>query len=55
LELDAIRVSLKNLRTFPFIAEREQSGQLKLHGAYFGIADGHLHILNDQTDQFEVQ
>lgn len=55
LELDAIRVSLKNLRTFPFIAEREQSGQLKLHGAYFGIADGILHVLNDQTDIFEAQ
>jgi carbonic anhydrase len=55
LELDAIRVSLQNLRTFPFIAEREQSGQLKLHGAYFGIADGILHVLNDQTDQFEAQ
>ncbi|MFN3450710.1 MAG: carbonic anhydrase [Sphingorhabdus sp.] len=55
LELDAIRVSLQNLRTFPFIAEREHSAQLKLHGAYFGIADGNLHVLNDQTDQFEVQ
>lgn len=55
LELDAVRVSLSNLRSFPFIAEREQTGQLKLHGAYFGIADGNLYVLNDQTDIFEVQ
>ena len=29
---DAVKVSLANLRTFPFIAEREQAGSLKLHG-----------------------
>ncbi len=55
LELDAVRVSLCNLRSFPFIAKREQTGQLKLHGAYFGIADGNLYVLNDQNDIFEVQ
>jgi carbonic anhydrase len=55
LELDAVRVSLANLRSFPFIAEREQNGQLKLHGAYFGIADGNLQVLDEQTDTFEVQ
>jgi carbonic anhydrase len=55
LELDAVRVSLANLRSFPFIAEREQSGQLKLHGAYFGIADGNLYVLNDENNTFEVQ
>lgn len=55
LELDAVRVSLANLRSFPFIAAREQSGQLKLHGAYFGIADGNLYVLNDENDIFEVQ
>ena len=55
LELEAIRVSLANLRSFPFIAEREQSGQLKLHGAYFGISDGNLYVLNDENDSFEVQ
>lgn len=52
LELDAIKVSLDNLRTFPFIAEREQASELKLHGAYFGIAHGVLHVLNPQTGQF---
>ncbi|WP_411292187.1 carbonic anhydrase [Sphingorhabdus sp.] len=55
LELDAVRVSLANLRSFPFIAEREKNEQLKLHGAYFGIADGNLYVLDEQTDIFEVQ
>jgi carbonic anhydrase len=53
LELEAIRVSLKNLRSFPFIAELEQAGELKLHGAFFGIADGDLHVLNEASDQFD--
>jgi carbonic anhydrase len=55
LELEAIRVSLANLRSFPFIAAREQSEQLKLHGAYFGISDGNLYVLNNENDSFEVQ
>jgi carbonic anhydrase len=52
LELDAIKVSLDNLRTFPFIAEREQAGDLKLHGAYFGIAHGILHVLDEKSGKF---
>jgi carbonic anhydrase len=52
LELDAIRVSLANLRSFPFIAERERQGELKLHGAYFGIADGDLHVLDETNSAF---
>jgi carbonic anhydrase len=52
LELGSIRVSLKNLRSFPFIAEREQSGGLKLHGAYFGISDGDLQVLDEVSGQY---
>ncbi len=52
LELEAVKVSLQNLRTFPFIAEREVAGKLKLHGVYFGIAKGVLHILDEATGQF---
>jgi carbonic anhydrase len=55
LELEAIKVSLKNLRSFPFIHEREQAGLLKLHGAYFGIADGLLYVLNETGGNFELQ
>ncbi len=55
LELAAIKVSMSNLRTFPFIAEQEQAGKLRLHGAYFGIADGVLHVLDEQTGVFHAQ
>lgn len=55
LELETVKVSLANLRSFPFIAEREQSGLLKLHGAYFGIAEGRLHVLDEKTGNFEAQ
>ena len=55
LELAAIKVSMSNLRTFPFIAEQEQAGTLRLHGAYFGIADGVLDVLDEQTGVFQAQ
>ncbi|MEN2784893.1 carbonic anhydrase [Sphingomonas qilianensis] len=46
LELETVRVSIANLRSFPFVAEREAAGKLTLHGAYFGIADGILHVMD---------
>jgi len=46
LERDAVRLSLENLKTFPFVAERLRSGALALHGARFGIADGQLETLD---------
>jgi carbonic anhydrase len=52
LELETVRVSLRNLRTFPCIPEREAEGTLKLHGAYFAIADGVLHVMDPATGEF---
>lgn len=52
LEHEGIKTSLKNLRTFPFLAELENNGRLALHGAYFEIADGTLYALNESTGQF---
>ncbi|APG62717.1 carbonate dehydratase [Sphingorhabdus lutea] len=52
LELEAIKISLHNLRTFPYIKEREDSGQLKLHGTFFAISDGILHVLDEETGLF---
>lgn len=48
LELETVRVSLNNLMTFPFIAERVLDDRLKLHGAYFSIAHGMLLKLDDK-------
>ena len=42
-----VKLSLDNLRTFPWIAEREAAGALTLTGLHFGIADGVLRVLGD--------
>jgi carbonic anhydrase len=52
LELEAVKVSLENLRTFPCIPLREAKGKLKLYGSYFAIKDGILHLLNEATGAF---
>lgn len=52
MELEAVKLSLSNLRTFPWIAEREQSGRLSLHGAHFSIDEGRLYLLDGSTGEF---
>lgn len=52
LEREAIKISLKNLRTFPYIAAREAEGRLKLHGAIFGIERGELLVLDEASGEF---
>lgn len=44
-EHEVIKVSLANLMTFPWIAERVDAGELKLHGAWFDIRIGVLMTL----------
>ena len=52
MELRAVQVSLENLRTFPWIVEREESGRLSLHGCHFSIADGKLYLLDEAEKVF---
>ncbi|MDQ3245939.1 MAG: carbonic anhydrase [Pseudomonadota bacterium] len=52
MELEAVRVSLANLRTFPWIAERENAGKLTLHGAHFAITKGQLYLLDEAEAVF---
>jgi carbonic anhydrase len=52
MEYEAVKVSLANLRTFPWIAERERAGTLKLHGAHFSIAEGRLYVLDEAEGEF---
>jgi carbonic anhydrase len=52
MEREAVKVSLANLRTFPWIAEREKAAELKLHGAHFSIAEGRLYILDEAEGDF---
>lgn len=44
-EHEVVKVSLANLMTFPWIAERVGAGQLALHGAWFAIRSGVLATL----------
>ncbi|MGB6968271.1 MAG: carbonic anhydrase [Methyloceanibacter sp.] len=46
-ELAAIRSSLVQLRSFPFIRKREETGLLAIHGLHFDIASGSLIALDD--------
>jgi carbonic anhydrase len=51
-ELAAIRSSLANLRTFPFIKDQERKGLLAVHGLHFDIASGGLLELDEQRGGF---
>ena len=52
MEREAVKVSLANLRTFPWIAELERAGELKLHGAHFSISEGKLYVLDEAEAEF---
>ena len=52
LEMRSVLASLDQLRTFPFVREREAAGQLRLHGWFYGIASGLLSIYDPKTDEF---
>jgi carbonic anhydrase len=52
MEHEAVKVSLANLRTFPWIATRERNGTLKLHGAHFSIGEGRLYVLDEAEETF---
>jgi carbonic anhydrase len=52
LEEVAIRQSLANLRSFPFVADREKNGTLKVLGCHFSIRDGELWLLDEAEDRF---
>ena len=52
-ELAAIRSSLKNLRTFPFVRKAMEDGRLALHGLHFDIGAGELLQLDQASGRFE--
>ena len=51
LELEAIRITITNLRSFAFVAAAEANGSLQIQGALFDIADGILRVLDKATDR----
>ena len=52
IEKAAVFRSLENLMTFPFVKTQVASGALQLHGAYFGVAEGSLFVLDQATKEF---
>jgi carbonic anhydrase len=44
-EHEVVKISLANLMTFPWLAERVSAGELTLHGAWFDIRIGTLMLL----------
>ena len=53
-EVEAIRVSLGNLRGFPYVAEAEAAGQLVVLGLYFDVVTGSLsRVLPDRVVPIE--
>jgi len=52
LERLSVRNSIENLRTFPYIREREADGRLKVHGAWFDISTGELWVMTPETGDF---
>jgi carbonic anhydrase len=53
IEKAAIFRSLENLMTFPFVRKLVDGGQLQLHGAYFGVAEGSLFVLDKMAKEFK--
>ena len=51
-EFAAVRSSLANLETFPFVKKRMQDGLLTLHGLHFDLGSGQLLSLEHDTGQF---
>src|SRR6202048_5125952 len=52
IEKAAIFRSLENLLTFPFVQAPAERGELHLHGAYFGVAEGSLSVLDQASKEF---
>jgi carbonic anhydrase len=53
-EYAVIRLSLKNLETYPWVREQIEAGKLTLHGWHFSIFDGRLTRWNSDTFQFDT-
>jgi carbonic anhydrase len=52
IEKAAVFRSLENLMTFPFVRNAVERNQLHLHGAYFGVAEGSLFVLDQAAKEF---
>jgi carbonic anhydrase len=54
IEKAAVFRSLENLMTFPFVRTPVEQDRLHLHGAYFGVAEGSLFVLDQAAKEFRA-
>ena len=52
LEQANVALSLDNLMTFPRLRAKVERGDIRLHGAYFGVATGQLSVRDSATGKF---
>ncbi|MGQ9369656.1 carbonic anhydrase [Azospirillum sp. ST 5-10] len=52
-ERAAVRGSVENLMTFPWIRERVEAGTLQVHGWWFDLESGDLWAIDQATKRFE--
>jgi carbonic anhydrase len=53
-EREAVKLSVRRLRDYPFIAERVRAGKLAVDGMRFNISTGVLELLDQKTGQFNA-
>lgn len=53
-EEENILAQLRNIQTYPFVAESLTEGKLYLHGWYYKIETGDVYAYNPNTEMFEV-
>ena len=51
-EESSILLSMENLMTFPWIRERVEAGNLKIHGWYFNLHEGELYDYDSEKEEF---
>lgn len=54
VEHASVEHSLANLRTFPWLRMRENKKDVSIHGSWFDIALGELHIYDEDSRQWSV-
>lgn len=52
IERASIEHSLANLRTFPWLRMKENKRELSVHGAWFDIAMGELHVYDEDSAEW---
>ena len=52
LEQESVKYSVNNLRSYDYIREAEQAGDLQLHGWVLNIGSGRIYELDENTGEF---